>query len=614
MAKLKAVCFCIVIMIALSCVGCSRSQSAKVVTSPTPTFTAAAEENNNGGKVATIAPDQTSPSANIALPISRQVPPPEIQAQVRWFDGGAGGAPPICAQVDCTLGLEENFSNIRAIQFGQPDNMLCEGDPIILCLRGLLPREPFSLTLETPEGDSITETWEANADGRAKLCPYFTPRRGTYQLHLLSGDNKFDEELETLPAHSPRIWKAELVESSRTFTMRFPGYESWQVRDIDRERITDRTVVLYYAGFAPREIVTTVLYYPVDDYSAFEYFASWETAIDGSGHASQTVSIPPGLCIPRPMLAVKSQLGASKLWWPREQSSAGIDLFASTQTRIHFPSCSDDDELPAWQGFFDNSSSSLTQIDMGELTDGEIETGILQSIEEAHNWTFYADEGVITRIRITGPQRASIFDSSDRLVYECDEHLYYEHECRASLCRCNQNTIEFSPNSSGHFTVRLDILRKHEEVTPYSISITDSPEIILDDLNNLFLSGPSEGWRIAPYGYKDSTHWTYCTDEGVSNSAKWIPALSQSGYYEVSVFVPEHQAGTTQAQYHIFHNGDEDCVTISQAIYSNEWVSLGKYWFTGDGQEYIYLDDNTGEPRSSNTTIAFDAIKFVYTP
>lgn len=138
-------------------------------------------------------------------------------------------------------------------------------------------------------------------------------------------------------------------------------------------------------------------------------------------------------------------------------------------------------------------------------------------------------------------------------------------------------------------------------------------EIVVDDKGPGFtVGGPERSWRIAPYGYRGSTHWTYCTNQGVSNWARWSPQLSAPGVYEVSVFVPEHMAGTQRAKYRVTHNGHVEEIVVRQSDFANEWVSLGVFDFSASGDEHVYLDDNTGEPLRESVTIGFDAVKFVH--
>lgn len=49
---------------------------------------------------------------------------------------------------------------------------------------------------------------------------------------------------------------------------------------------------------------------------------------------------------------------------------------------------------------------------------------------------------------------------------------------------------------------------------------------------------------------------------------------------------------------------------MDQAIYYNEWVPLGSFYFSATGNEYVQLVDKTGETALTKM-IGFDAIKWV---
>jgi hypothetical protein len=258
---------------------------------------------------------------------------------------------------------------------------------------------------------------------------------------------------------------------------------------------------------------------------------------------------------------------------------------------------------------------------MGTIDNGETRSGVLGSILEAHNWTFRAQQGKVYHIQalFQNPKRiaarVNIINPTGELVYECGKPYFGCGDLQVG------EGIKYQPDVSGDFIIRLDKFNKEDGAYSLSLDALDAEQdnvqqdIIIDDLDEgLQLGGPSAGWRTAPFGYKGQAHWTYCTDGDVSNWGKWIPQLTASGDYEIFIFVPEHKAGTKQAQYRIFHNGVDDESVVRQADYANEWVSLGTYEFAADGEEYVYLDDNTGEARSRGITIGFDAVKFVYIP
>lgn len=100
------------------------------------------------------------------------------------------------------------------------------------------------------------------------------------------------------------------------------------------------------------------------------------------------------------------------------------------------------------------------------------------------------------------------------------------------------------------------------------------------------------------------------------NWAKWTPTLADQGWYQVYAFIPSSRATTAGARYKIFHAGQEDQITINQAVISGDWVYLGPFEFSANGGEYVYLDDVVPEkdeyPTGNWSYVGMDAVKFVY--
>jgi hypothetical protein len=97
------------------------------------------------------------------------------------------------------------------------------------------------------------------------------------------------------------------------------------------------------------------------------------------------------------------------------------------------------------------------------------------------------------------------------------------------------------------------------------------------------------------------------TDSVVTGT--WTPDRSLRGWARVMVHLPDHQADTDQATYHI-DLGDGTVVdrTISQDTGGrNTWVSLGSYEFHGTPSVSLSSDtaDGTGDD-----SIAWDALAF----
>ncbi|MBI5303700.1 MAG: hypothetical protein HY868_16310 [Chloroflexi bacterium] len=138
-------------------------------------------------------------------------------------------------------------------------------------------------------------------------------------------------------------------------------------------------------------------------------------------------------------------------------------------------------------------------------------------------------------------------------------------------------------------------------------------EVIVDVRNPGFSKGGSaSGWHQAPNSYGSFAYWTENNTYAAPyyNWARWYPTLPAAGYYETFVYIPAGIASTRNARYWVQHGGAYQMRRVAQALYPNQWVSLGTYYFHARGGEYVSLSDVTYEPFLS-TSIVFDAVKFV---
>ncbi len=91
------------------------------------------------------------------------------------------------------------------------------------------------------------------------------------------------------------------------------------------------------------------------------------------------------------------------------------------------------------------------------------------------------------------------------------------------------------------------------------------------------------------------------------------------GCYAVYVRIPAIRATTEGAIYTIRHAGESDQVVVNQAVFPNiyyvtdGWVYVGKYNFTGAGDEYIELTNRTQDETATiaDLYVGVDAVRFV---
>jgi hypothetical protein len=135
--------------------------------------------------------------------------------------------------------------------------------------------------------------------------------------------------------------------------------------------------------------------------------------------------------------------------------------------------------------------------------------------------------------------------------------------------------------------------------------------IVVDDADQGFVKGGSTtGWHTADEGYGGRLTWTRNNDRARYNYnwARWYPDLSP-GRYEVFAYIPERYTTTSRARYWVSHRDGLTPRIVDQSTNGDCWVSLGAYWFRGDGEDRVSLADVTYEPYVSRL-VAFDAVKW----
>ena len=122
--------------------------------------------------------------------------------------------------------------------------------------------------------------------------------------------------------------------------------------------------------------------------------------------------------------------------------------------------------------------------------------------------------------------------------------------------------------------------------------------------------GTPSSWYDIADGYDGALDFTYTTDwADVDNYGVWSLEFTDFGTFRVEAYTAAPHAESQQATYLVRHHGAEDAVTIDQSAVDG-WNLLGEFNFDPGGDQWVRLDDNTGEPYNGGATqIVFDAIR-----
>jgi hypothetical protein len=146
--------------------------------------------------------------------------------------------------------------------------------------------------------------------------------------------------------------------------------------------------------------------------------------------------------------------------------------------------------------------------------------------------------------------------------------------------------------------------------------------LIVDDGSPGFNEIPVECWNDIAAGSAQGGVMRFSKPRTTAPSctAQWnFPPGSSTGIYAVYVRIPAIRATTEGAVYTIHHAGESDQVVVNQAVFPNiyyvtdGWVYVGKYNFTGAGDEYIELTNRTQDETATiaDLYVGVDAVRFV---
>jgi lysozyme len=142
--------------------------------------------------------------------------------------------------------------------------------------------------------------------------------------------------------------------------------------------------------------------------------------------------------------------------------------------------------------------------------------------------------------------------------------------------------------------------------------IGEGADAIVDDASACFEAGGDPMYmRQENAGYGSSLRWTHATDAAAASSyGRWNLFFAQGGTYRVEAFTPAPYNGSKQTTYNVRHGDSVVAVPVDQSAVDG-WNVIGELEFVAGGNgQYIRIDDNTGEPSSSDTKIVFDALRF----
>jgi hypothetical protein len=133
---------------------------------------------------------------------------------------------------------------------------------------------------------------------------------------------------------------------------------------------------------------------------------------------------------------------------------------------------------------------------------------------------------------------------------------------------------------------------------------------IIDEVDYCFERfGNPDWWHDSDTGWDGALIYTYATDwADPENYCVWNLDFEQAGDYLLEVYTAAPLAESQLAEYQVHHDGVDDAQIVDQSALDG-WRSLGEFSFTAGADQWVRLDDNTGEPLADDISIVCDALR-----
>ena len=135
---------------------------------------------------------------------------------------------------------------------------------------------------------------------------------------------------------------------------------------------------------------------------------------------------------------------------------------------------------------------------------------------------------------------------------------------------------------------------------------------IVDETDLCFESGGDPRWwrHVQDAGWDSSLMWTHTvgSPDQMDNFGIWHLTFDQAGEYRVEAYTDAAYAQSKQARYQVRHDGTEETMVVDQSA-QDGWALVGEFSFAAGADQWVRLEDYTGEPLSDDVQIVFDALR-----
>ena len=156
---------------------------------------------------------------------------------------------------------------------------------------------------------------------------------------------------------------------------------------------------------------------------------------------------------------------------------------------------------------------------------------------------------------------------------------------------------------------KIDVARLQQQLKKNPLADGSTPDILIDnnDSDKVQLRG---NWTKKSHGGFGPDYFEASEDADTAKFVRYMPGSKTNGKYDLYTYYPKLDAADTETSVTIFDGKKSNTTLIKGSEVkvigqtSGEWVHLGRYTFTGQGQPYI-------EIRAKGKKVVADAVLLV---
>lgn len=159
---------------------------------------------------------------------------------------------------------------------------------------------------------------------------------------------------------------------------------------------------------------------------------------------------------------------------------------------------------------------------------------------------------------------------------------------------------------------KIDVSRLQQQLKSDPLADGSTPDILIDN-NNTDKVQVKGNWTVQKKGGYGPDYFEALEGPDTTRSVRYNPGLATNGIYDVYAYYPKAGSSDIETVVKIFDGKGYKTILIKSADVkvlgqtSGEWVSLGKYSFSGNNRPYI-------EIKSNGTKTVADAVLLVPSP